>query len=89
MRAQATLLKWGNSVALRLSGNLKTIPNFEVGDTVDIDISEQGLVIQKVVKKPLTEESLLAGLTAYTAHADERSDPTEREFDYNVYTKTW
>ncbi|AVX37407.1 transcriptional regulator [Yersinia massiliensis] len=82
MRAQATLLKWGNSVALRLSGNLKTIPNFEVGDTVDIDISEQGLVIQKVVKKPLTEESLLAGLTAYTAHADERSDPTEREFDY-------
>lgn len=82
MRAQATLLKWGNSVALRLSGNLKTIPNFEVGDTVDIDISEQGLVIQKVVKKPLTEESLLAGLTAYTAHADERSDPTEREIDY-------
>ncbi|CQD40709.1 AbrB/MazE/SpoVT family DNA-binding domain-containing protein [Yersinia mollaretii] len=82
MRTQATLQKWGNSVALRLSGNLKTIPNFEVGDTVDIDISEQGLVIQKVVKKPLTEESLLAGLTAYTAHADERVDPTEREFDY-------
>ncbi|CNE88015.1 cell growth regulatory protein MazE [Yersinia mollaretii] len=82
MRTQATLQKWGNSVALRLSGNLKTIPNFEVGDTVDIDISEQGLVIQKAVKKPLTEESLLAGLTAYTAHADERADPTEREFDY-------
>ncbi|CNI06165.1 AbrB/MazE/SpoVT family DNA-binding domain-containing protein [Yersinia pekkanenii] len=82
MRTQATLQKWGNSVALRLSGNLKTIPNFEVGDRVDIDISEQGLVIQKVVKKPLTEESLLAGLTAYTAHADELAEPTEREFDY-------
>ncbi|CNB87284.1 ChpR family protein [Yersinia frederiksenii] len=82
MRTQATLQKWGNSVALRLSGNLKTIPNFEVGDTVDIDISEQGLVIQKVVKKPLTEESLLAGLTAYTAHADELAQPTERELDY-------
>lgn len=82
MRTQATLQKWGNSVALRLSGNLKTIPNFEVGDTVDIDISEQGLVIQKVVKKPLTEESLLAGLAAYTAHADELAQPTERELDY-------
>ncbi|WP_186369588.1 transcriptional regulator [Yersinia alsatica] len=82
MRTQATLQKWGNSVALRLSGNLKTIPNFEVGDTVDIDISEQGLVIQKVVKKPLTEASLLAGLTAYTAHADELAQPTERELDY-------
>ncbi|CNH23315.1 ChpR family protein [Yersinia thracica] len=82
MRAQATLQKWGNSVALRLSGNLKSIPNFEVGDTVDIDISEQGLVIQKVVKKPLTEESLLAGLTAYTAHTDELAQPTERELDY-------
>ncbi|CRX47305.1 transcriptional regulator [Yersinia enterocolitica] len=82
MRAQATLQKWGNSVALRLSGNLKTIPNFEVGDIVDIDISEQGLVIQKVVKKPLTEESLLAGLSAYKAHADELTHPTERELDY-------
>ncbi|HDM8436816.1 transcriptional regulator [Yersinia enterocolitica] len=82
MRVQATLQKWGNSVALRLSGNLKTIPNFEVGDTVDIDISEQGLVIQKVVKKPLTEESLLAGLSAYMAHADELTHPTERELDY-------
>ncbi|EOZ1711802.1 AbrB/MazE/SpoVT family DNA-binding domain-containing protein [Yersinia enterocolitica] len=82
MRAQATLQKWGNSVALRLSGNLKTIPNFEVGDIVDIDISEQGLVIQKVVKKPLTEESLLAGLSAYTAHADELTHPTKRELDY-------
>ncbi|HDL8239444.1 TPA: transcriptional regulator [Yersinia enterocolitica] len=82
MRVQATLQKWGNSVALRLSGNLKTIPNFEVGDTVDIDISEQGLVIQKVVKKSLTEESLLAGLSAYTAHADELTHHTERELDY-------
>ncbi|AKH64866.1 MULTISPECIES: hypothetical protein [Photorhabdus] len=82
MRTQAILQKWGNSIALRLSGNLKTIPNFEAGDAVDIEISEQGLVIQKAVKKRLTESDLLNGLSAYTAHADELATPNDKELNY-------
>ncbi|WP_350304841.1 AbrB/MazE/SpoVT family DNA-binding domain-containing protein [Photorhabdus viridis] len=82
MRTQAILQKWGNSIALRLSGNLKTIPNFEAGDAVDIEISEQGLVIQKAVKKRLTESDLLNGLSAYTAHADELATPNDKGLNY-------
>ncbi|EFP2749322.1 transcriptional regulator, partial [Salmonella enterica] len=40
MRTQAVLQKWGNSIALRLTGNLKTVPGFEAGDRVDIEINE-------------------------------------------------
>lgn len=82
MRTQATLQKWGNSIALRLSGNLKSIPQFEEGDVVDVDISEEGLHIRKAEKINITEADLLSGLTAYTAHADEMAEPTDRELDY-------
>jgi antitoxin MazE len=82
MRTRATLQKWGNSIALRLSGNLKSIPQFEEGDVVDIEISEEGLQIRKADKQKVTEASLLSGLSAYNAHADELAEPTEKELDY-------
>lgn len=82
MRTQAILQKWGNSIALRLSGNLKTIPNFEAGDAVDIEVSEKGLFIQKAAKRQFSEADLLAGLSAYTAHADELATPLAGEITY-------
>ncbi|MCA6219409.1 AbrB/MazE/SpoVT family DNA-binding domain-containing protein [Photorhabdus antumapuensis] len=82
MRIQAVLQKWGNSIALRLSGNLKTIPNLETGDIVNINISEEGLIIRKAVKKRLTESDLLNSLSAYTAHADELAVPNHKELNY-------
>lgn len=82
MRTQATLQKWGNSLALRLSGTLKTIPQFEEGEVVNIDVTEQGLAISKVEKKQFTEAELLQGLSAYSAHADELIAPTDRELDF-------
>jgi len=81
MHTQAVLQKWGNSIALRLSGNLKTIPHFAAGDTVDIEITERGLFIQKATVHPLSEVDLLCGLTAYTAHADEQIVPIGRELE--------
>ncbi len=82
MHAQAVLQKWGNSIALRLSGNLKTIPHFEAGDTVDIEIGEQGLTIRKAAKPRFTEADLLLGLTPHAAHADEHITPAGRELDF-------
>ncbi|EAP7645212.1 transcriptional regulator [Salmonella enterica] len=82
MRTQAVLQKWGNSIALRLTGNLKTVPGFEAGDRVDIEINEAGLVIQKVTRPHLSESELLSGLTPYMAHADEIASPVSREVDY-------
>ncbi|WP_246769512.1 hypothetical protein [Escherichia sp. E2593] len=47
MRTQVVLQKWGNSIALRLTGNLKTVPGFSVGDIVNVEISEKGLFCRK------------------------------------------
>ncbi|EDW0698487.1 transcriptional regulator [Salmonella enterica subsp. enterica] len=82
MRTQAVLQKWGNSIALRLTGNLKTVPGFEAGDRVDIEINESGLVVQKAARPRLSESELLAGISPYMAHADEMISPVGREVDY-------
>ncbi|MEK9497735.1 transcriptional regulator [Photorhabdus sp. P32] len=82
MFIQAILQKWGNSIDLLLSGNLKTTPNLETGDIVNINISEKGSIIQIAVKKRLTESDLLNGLSAYTAHADELAAPNHKELNY-------
>ncbi|WP_236757819.1 hypothetical protein [Aggregatibacter actinomycetemcomitans] len=51
LRQQATLGLWGKCIGLRLTGNLRTVPQFSAGDIVDIEISENGLYISKSQKK--------------------------------------
>ena len=82
LRQQATLGLWGKCIGLRLTGNLRTVPQFSAGDIVDIEISENGLYISKSQKK-LTEADLLKGITTYNAHADEFNVAAlPRELDY-------
>ncbi len=83
MRMQATIQKWGNSLALRLTGPIKAIPHFEADMLVDIDIEESGITIypakKKLKKLPYTEKELLKGLNARTAHADLLAEPSDKE----------
>ncbi|EFD4951184.1 TPA: AbrB/MazE/SpoVT family DNA-binding domain-containing protein [Escherichia coli] len=82
MRTQVVLQKWGNSIALRLTGNLKTVPGFSVGDIVNVEISEKGLFVEKPARRRLSEAELLAGITPVIAHADEIATPFNEEVDY-------
>ena len=82
MRTQVVLQKWGNSIALRLTGNLKTVPGFSVGDIVNVEISEKGLFVEKPARRRLSEAELLAGITPVTAHADEIATPFNEEVYY-------
>lgn len=82
LRQQVTLGLWGKCIGLRLTGNLRTVPQFSAGDVVDVEISENGLYISKSQRK-LTETDLLKGMTTYNAHADEFSPATLlQELDY-------
>lgn len=77
MHIQAKIQKWGNSLALRLSGPIKDIPHFKENMLVDIDIAETGIYVQPVVELALhklrfSEAQLLKGITPKMAHADER-----------------
>jgi len=75
MKVQATIQKWGNSLALRLTGPLKTMPGFRENMLVEVDINKNGLKVQPVKrhkkKLPFSEKNLLRGLSAKKAHADE------------------
>src|SRR5262249_22557574 len=86
MKVEAEIKQWGNSKALRLSGPMADIPHFTVGTKVTVEISKQGLVIQKRKKKtprlPFSEEYLLAGMTPELAHADALAQPFSQEIDY-------
>ena len=74
MQVQATIQKWGNSLALRLTGQLRTIPHFEENMRVNIEIQEEGIQVRpardKLKKKLFREADLLRGLNAWTSHSD-------------------
>lgn len=86
MKIHTTIQKWGNSLAIRITGPLKTIPHFTANMPIEIEVNEQGLTIHSVVPKKrklllFNEAQLLKGLTVKNSHADEIVDIHHREFE--------
>lgn len=84
MRIQAKIKKWGNSIGLRLSGPLKSVPHFEEDMLVNIEVTENGLVVTPAFDRenkrfPFSEAELIKGLNAETVHADLLASPTAKE----------
>lgn len=85
MKVQTTIQRWGNSLAIRITGPLKTIPHFSENMPVEVEVNEEGITVQPIKKKKgklflFKEAQLLKGLTAKKAHADEVADIHDREF---------
>lgn len=75
MLVRAYIQKWGNSLALRITGPVRTIPKFKVGMEIDTQVSEEGVNVRPVhqpqrFKLHFTESDLLNGLTPRKAHAE-------------------
>jgi len=89
MKMQTTIQKWGNSLAIRIMGSLKTIPHFTVNMPVEIEVSKEGLTIHPIVQKKtllfFNEAQLLKGLTAKKAHVDEIADMRYRATPRNKH----
>lgn len=86
MKIQTTIQKWGNSLAIRITGPLKTIPHFSANMPIEIEVNENGLTIHPITPKKrklflFKEAQLLKGLTAKKAHADEVIDIHHQEFE--------
>jgi len=77
--------KWGNGLALRVSGGMRDIPQFQEGTEVEIEIFKEGFSVRKSPKKPkifpFTESQLLEGLTPETAHVDLLASPLSSEIE--------
>ena len=85
MKIETEIKKWGNSLALRVSGSMAEIPGFTAGTRVSVEVSEDGLVIKPIpaevaeARLPYSEKELLADITPETAHADAVANPTGSE----------
>lgn len=87
MKIQAKIQKWGNGLALRVSGPMRDIPHFTAGSEVDVEVMPEGLVIKKsalrlLKKLPFSEADLLEGMTPQKAHADELAVTLSSEVRY-------
>lgn len=86
MKTHVKIQKWGNSLAIRLTGAVKEIAHLEEGMDLELEATEMVIKIYPKVrhdriKLKYTENELLKGLTPYTAHADEIAEITDKEFE--------
>ncbi len=85
MKVESEIKKWGNSLALRVTGIMADIPNFKDGTKVIVEVSEEGIMVKPVrspgrkPQLPYSEKELLADLNPETAHADELATPLAKE----------
>lgn len=80
MRVHAKIQKWGNGLALRVSGVMRDIPDFQEGTEVDVDVTENGLyVVKSTFKKkfifPFSESQLVQGLNDGQIRSDLLAKP--------------
>jgi antitoxin MazE len=67
---QATIKKWGNSPALRLSASLMQLAQLSLNQEVNIQVLKGKLVIEPASPKEYSLESLVGGITAQNCHAE-------------------
>ena len=81
MKVESEIKKWGNSLALRVTGVMADLPNFRDGTKVVVEVSAEGIMVKPASPRkgrlclPYTEEDLLADLCPEIAHADELATP--------------
>jgi|SaaInlStandDraft_2_1057019.scaffolds.fasta_scaffold79787_2 antitoxin MazE len=81
MQIESKVQKWGNGLALRMSGVLRTVPNLKEGDVLTINVDEDGFSATKIKKKIWTERELLLSMDANNAHADMAPDLLSSEYE--------
>lgn len=67
MKVHAKIQKWGNGLALRVSGVMREIPQLQEGTEVEIDVTETGFsVVRSTQNKkklfPFSESQLIQAL---------------------------
>ncbi len=91
MKIHAKIQKWGNSLGLRISGAMKTVPQFEDNMNVIVEVSEKGLYVYPKPKKltardilPFTLEELLMDIDDETVKRDHDLLPKLLPREYDV-----
>lgn len=78
--------RWGSSAAVHLPDRVLAQAQLSISSQVHITVSGGSIIIARadeppLKKLPFSEDELLAGLDAYSAHADEVACPSSDEFE--------
>ena len=73
MRAQ--VLKWGNSLAVRIPKSIAEAAELKAGDPLEIEVADQGAVQLNRVGKIPTLAKLVAQITAENRYAEIEAGP--------------
>ncbi|PRZ00173.1 antitoxin MazE [Jezberella montanilacus] len=77
---QATIKKWGNSPALRISSSIMELAQLTVNQAVNINVLKGKIIIEPIAPKRTRLDDLLAGITPDNIHAEESfGRPTGKE----------
>ena len=68
---QATIKKWGNSPAIRLSSSIMELAQLSVDQMVDISIVKGKIIIEPITPIQTQLEVLLARITKENIHSEE------------------
>jgi len=68
---QATIKKWGNSPALRISSSIMELAQLTVNQTVDVNVLKGKIIIEPIAPKNTRLDDLLAGITPDNIHGEE------------------
>jgi antitoxin MazE len=68
---QATIKKWGNSPALRISSSIMELAQLTVNQAVNVNVLKGKIIIEPVLPKDTRLEDLLAGITTDNIHGEE------------------
>ena len=79
MTSQATIKPWGNSQGIRLSKSVLEQANIDVNDTVQIEVSENVIILRKVFRHRTFEERLAEYDGKMDVQAFDWGEPAGRE----------
>jgi antitoxin MazE len=68
---RATVKKWGNSAAVRMSAAVMAEARLEIDQPVEVRVEDGRVVIEPVAAPELTLDTLLAGVTRDNLHGEE------------------
>ncbi|HGF3969376.1 TPA: hypothetical protein ACF6VC_003339 [Yersinia enterocolitica] len=52
MTVNGKFVRWGNSIGMQITGMMKAIPKFEVGELIVLELCNDGLMVTKFLKLP-------------------------------------
>lgn len=74
MVAKVQLVRWGNSLAVRIPKNVAEEVEFREGDRLLIEVAAHGVLAVKAAKAPPTLEELVARITPKNLHKEQWTD---------------